>query len=446
MTGRRQLRGDERGVSTIVNHILAIGIISILIVGLLIAGGSYIQDQQQYAGQNGIETVGNELARDITQLVRLSGGGGQATVTSELPKKIAGHSYDVNVSDGSSCDRLPNTHKSCLVLEVHGLDIIRNVPLSVDETHLDMTRLDAGRYRFEYTGPTTGDAGSGAGVTDPSLRVGIGRDVAQRQEGGAIIGVTNLPPTNVSFEMEPEWPDSSRTIEFTADAVDPDPEDPTNPGMNYSWDFDGDGNYEIENKSSNVATHTYASHGLKNVTLRVTDEKNASTWDSKNISVAGLQYVGGSVQTTSSAFPGSEDVSFKMENTHASEIYIVGLYFRPVDGANRIRAWHSGTDYPEILFDSDDDGSWDDSYDFKGTWGSDGRDIPDSGLTVSAVYSSSSQTKINSTIHSGDTVNISLMGIQAITTPEYVIGVEYKTTEGSSVQTNVTQFDTRNVP
>jgi hypothetical protein len=449
----RRLRTDGRGVSTLVNHILAIGITSLLIVGLLTAGSSYIQDQQRFAGQDGLETVGNEIARDVTQLLRLSAGDGKATITTEVPERIAGRSYDAEVRDGSACDQQASTPDSCLVLEINGLDITRNVPLSVNESDLEMNRLGAGRYQLEYTGSGLGEADADSDVTRLSLRVGIGDDVQQDREGGSIVGQTNLPPTNVSFEMAPEWPDSSRDIEFTADAVDPDATDPANPGMNYSWDFDGDGTYEEKNLTTETATHNYGSYGRKNVTLRVTDERGASTWESKNISVAGLQYVDGSIQTTSSSF-GGENVSFKMENTHSEDIEIIGLFFRPVDGADEIVAQDICTaatgpycinlqyNY-EILFDTDNDGSWDDLHDFDG-YSDDGEEISDSGLSVSATYGDGGgQDLIKSTVDTGDTVRIQFTGVENIATEEYEIGVEYRFVGAD--MTNTTRF-TRETP
>jgi hypothetical protein len=461
----RRLRPDDRGVSTLVNHVLAIGITSILIVGLLTAGTSYIQDQQEYAGQDGIETIGNELARDVTQLLRLSAGNGEATITTELPERVAGRSYDANVRDGSACDQQESTPNSCLVLEINGLDITRTVPLSVDESDIEIDRLGAGRYQLDYTGPGLGEADADSDVTRLSLRVGIGDDVQQEREGGSIVGQTNLPPTNVSFEMAPEWPENSRDIEFTADAVDPDATDPSNPGMNYSWDFDSDGSYEVINSTSETAMHNYGSYGRKNVTLRVTDERGSSTWKSKNVSVSGLQYVDGSIQTTGSSF-GGENVSFKMENTHGEDINIVGLFFRPVDGADEIVAQDDyfcdryagdgscvdvdrGYNY-EILFDTDNDGSWDHLHDFDGSpweYANDGEEIPDSGLSVSATYGDGGgQKRIDWKVDSGDTVLIRFNGVEGIVTEEYEIGVEYRFQENGNDYTNVTRFDTRELP
>lgn len=448
----RQLHADDRGVSTLVNHTLAIGITGLLIVGLLTAGTSYLEDQQQFAAQDGLETVGNELAGDVTQLLRLSTGDAKATITTNLPERIAGRSYSAEVRDGTACDRLESVPKSCLVLSLASLDTTRHVPLSMEETALELNRLGAGRFRLDYVGGPTGEASADSDVTQLSLRVGIGDDVTQERGGQDIVGRTNLPPTNVSFELDPEWPSTGRTITFTAEAVDPDATDPANPDMNYSWDFDGDGTFEAENLTTDTVTHSYSSYGRKNVTLRVTDERSASTWESKNISISGLEYVDGSLNTDNSDF-GGQNVSFEMENTHSRDIEIVGLFFKPVDGADRIVAEDSDCgflcrDYNyEILFDTNDDGFWDDAHDFEGSpWEStnDGEEISETGLSVSATYGLGGQNLMDAAVNSGDTVRIRFNGVEGIVTEEYIIGVKYRF-DGTDV-TNTTRFDTGNVP
>lgn len=472
---RRDSTRDRRGVASVVNHVLAIGITTILITGLLVAGGTYLESQQEYAATTGLNTVGNELAETITQLQRLSAGSGNATIRTDLPERVSGASYSVQIVNGSECDELQRTPASCLELESSSLDIVENIPLAVNETAVEISTIGPSHYRLDWNESVAVRSAGTEGPQNLPLRLGIGGDVARQRTGQTIIGTTNLPPTNVTFTVEPEYPDTSREVTFTANAVDPDPEDPNNPGLNYSWDFDEDGVYERQNMSSNTATYEYGggNYGLYNVSLRVTDEDNASTWDYQNVTVAGLEALSLTRTPTADRQVYDETVSFtgdnvsvRFRNTHSDDIEIVGLYLDHQDTGQVVAEeknvcidydtdWRGDrycdteveVQFPEILVDSNDDGDYDDpddeEYNMRYPTGSGceaGIEIREGGLAVSSVYEyyetfyscSVADNELVSVAVDGsgspdNTVQITFQGVEGLSTGEdFTIGVQYR--------------------
>ena len=66
---------DERGASTLVIHIFALGILSLLLLILLFGASSYLNQQQELAAEDSLQTIGNQLASELTQVDRLSNRG-----------------------------------------------------------------------------------------------------------------------------------------------------------------------------------------------------------------------------------------------------------------------------------------------------------------------------------------------------------------------------------
>ena len=94
------------------------------------------------------------------------------------------------------------------------------------------------------------------------------------------IEVNTSPIT--SFTYSPENPVVNQTITFNASSS----YDPDGNIMNYEWDF-GDGN--ITNTTEEKIKHSYSEAGSYNVTLTVTDDKEATNSTTKIITVMPAQ-------------------------------------------------------------------------------------------------------------------------------------------------------------
>lgn len=96
----------DRAVSPTLNYTLTLGISAILVVGLLTAGGNFVENQRDGVVNSELEVIGERLAGDIAtadRLVQIGDGPTTLNVTAELPRRVSGAPYDVAVltSDGN---------------------------------------------------------------------------------------------------------------------------------------------------------------------------------------------------------------------------------------------------------------------------------------------------------------------------------------------------------
>jgi len=87
---------DDRAVSPVLNYTLILGISAILVVGLLTAGGNFVEGQRNSVVDSELEVIGERLAADIAtadRLVRAGNGSATVNVTAQLPNDVSGQSY-----------------------------------------------------------------------------------------------------------------------------------------------------------------------------------------------------------------------------------------------------------------------------------------------------------------------------------------------------------------
>lgn len=97
---------SDRAVSTTLGYALTLGISTLLITGLVIAGGDYIQNQREQAIRTELNVLGQQVASDVQAADRLreaSGGSGAVTIRRDLPDRVAGATYSLKV-EGSGSD------------------------------------------------------------------------------------------------------------------------------------------------------------------------------------------------------------------------------------------------------------------------------------------------------------------------------------------------------
>ena len=121
-----------------------------------------------------------------------------------------------------------------------------------------------------YEFPSQGEFAVTLEVTD--------NDGAERSTSQNVsVAAPNQPPS-VSFSYSPENPRAGTTVNFTANANDPDGE-----VASYSWDFNGDG---AQDASGPNPSFEFPSQGTYGITLEVTDNEGAVDSASQSISVA----------------------------------------------------------------------------------------------------------------------------------------------------------------
>lgn len=139
----RRLTTDERGVSTTLGYALSLTVATLLVGGLLIAGGGFVEDQRERTVRNELEVIGQQVSADVAAVDRLAQTveSGTVTVGRNLPERVTGKQYTIAVrTDGA--DRY-------LVLSVDRPEVRVRVNLA-SETSVAETAVSGGDVRVVY--------------------------------------------------------------------------------------------------------------------------------------------------------------------------------------------------------------------------------------------------------------------------------------------------------
>ena len=102
----RRLWVDERAVSTALGYVLSLAISSLLISGLMLAAGGFVETEREQVIRSELIVVGQTLIADIEGADRLASAiDGDVRVKSTLPRRVGSSSYSINISTGGFGDR-----------------------------------------------------------------------------------------------------------------------------------------------------------------------------------------------------------------------------------------------------------------------------------------------------------------------------------------------------
>jgi hypothetical protein len=127
---RRAASRVDRAVSITVNYVIVLGLTAVLISGLLIGAGGYVQDQRTNVVREELTVVAEQLATGIGDADRLSRVDGSRTVRVgvTLPARVAGESYRIEVTNLSTPPDQPSRHE--LTLRSSGSDVSVTLTIS----------------------------------------------------------------------------------------------------------------------------------------------------------------------------------------------------------------------------------------------------------------------------------------------------------------------------
>lgn len=97
---------DDRAVSSTLNYVLSLAIASILVTGLLLAGGTFVDDRRQEVIRNELHVIGQQVAADLERADRLHRAGGstgstEVAIQRQFPDRITGVNYRLEVQPGT---------------------------------------------------------------------------------------------------------------------------------------------------------------------------------------------------------------------------------------------------------------------------------------------------------------------------------------------------------
>ncbi|MFC5278718.1 hypothetical protein ACFPM1_08125 [Halorubrum rubrum] len=150
---------DDRGVSTTVGYVLTLAIGAVLLSGVVIGVGGVIDAQTERAVHGDLEVTGQSLAANLEaadRLARLAEAGrtdpdvdpadgtAVATVDVDLPTRVAGVPYTVEIVDGPDPDA-----DSAVILRTTRPDASLRVPYRSNTT-VEGTTVRGGPVRIAY--------------------------------------------------------------------------------------------------------------------------------------------------------------------------------------------------------------------------------------------------------------------------------------------------------
>ena len=347
---------DERALSTPVTHALTIAITGLLMITLVSTASGFLTDQQEFAARDEVETIGNRLADDVQEVIGLSNESGSATVYVNQPDSVIGSQYHVTYEEDDDCDTRAHTSDQCLVVSVVDMDVSQTVPVTVPgDVEVDVSR--ANPSTFKLTAENSG-AGSGNDAVVPmsrTMRVGVGRNVDSNAYS-EVVDPNPQPPAINNIEYAPGYPVVDTPITFTADAEDPD-----GTIIDYEWSI----NDSVVDSGSDLSSDTTTlPPGRHSVTVRVEDDEGLTANQTTTFRVSGVSYnndlekvAGGSEGRCSGV-----NAELSLTNQLSEEVKLTDIYVDPPESVNFLEY---GDEYdPEVAFDLDDDGSYDEFYEF----------------------------------------------------------------------------------
>lgn len=137
----------DRGLSTVLNYVLMLTVVSLLISGLVFGVGNTVENRQQEALGEELDVVAQRLAADLATADRLAvetDGGGTVELTADLPRRAVGSRYEIEIADEGD-DRYRITLRS------HEPEMSAEAYVRTT-TPVEAGAVDGGNVRIAYTG------------------------------------------------------------------------------------------------------------------------------------------------------------------------------------------------------------------------------------------------------------------------------------------------------
>jgi hypothetical protein len=120
--------GSDRGVTVTLNYILVLSITAVLVSGLLVAGGTFVEDQRERVIEDELNVIGNHIASDVEQVDRMvragSGTVDRAEINQSFQQTVTGTSYNVELE--------PDPDRVVLEANSPGVTVSVNVTVQTD--------------------------------------------------------------------------------------------------------------------------------------------------------------------------------------------------------------------------------------------------------------------------------------------------------------------------
>jgi len=144
---------DMRGVSPVFSYVLTLGISTLLISGLIIAAGGFVETQRETTSRNELRVLGQQVSADIAAADRLNRteGATEVSISRDLPERVVGSQYTVSVRTDTAGPTQP-------YLELTTVQPSVTVEVGVaSETDVAERTVSSGEIVVEYRQPPDDD-------------------------------------------------------------------------------------------------------------------------------------------------------------------------------------------------------------------------------------------------------------------------------------------------
>ena len=136
---------NNSAVSITLNYVLVLGISVVLVSGLLLAGGNFVEDQRERVIESELTVIGHHIAGDLEQVDRMVQAGEnteRAKIDQSFQLTVSGTGYDVTLEENP--DRVVLTSVSPEVT----VEVFLNVKTEIDPG--DDRLVTGGDFSVEY--------------------------------------------------------------------------------------------------------------------------------------------------------------------------------------------------------------------------------------------------------------------------------------------------------
>lgn len=97
----RSMSPDDRAVSPVFGYTLTLAVATLLIGGLIITAGSFVDTQREVTAEGELDVIGQQVSADIAAADRLArtDGTDEVAVGRTLPDRVVGSQYRIEVVD-----------------------------------------------------------------------------------------------------------------------------------------------------------------------------------------------------------------------------------------------------------------------------------------------------------------------------------------------------------
>jgi hypothetical protein len=141
---------NDRSVSFVVNYVLVIAITAVLITGIIIAGGSFVEDQREQVIAGEMRIIGNHIAGNLEQVDRYARAGptSEAYINQSFGTDVTGSTWSVELDErGDTSQVVVNSTRPEVSVRVNA-----TTQISVD----DDSYADSGKISVVYEPPPSG--------------------------------------------------------------------------------------------------------------------------------------------------------------------------------------------------------------------------------------------------------------------------------------------------